>query len=248
MGSYYGTLGKHAFIKSKTPTRAGSATPHLLALKDAWFAAVTETDEGEEIDESTVKLLSGGCDSLAIRPLYRDEIVIKPRAKVVLLTNNEPRMNVIDVAMLDRLRCVPFMARFSKNPTGNEIKANQNLVDSLLNDHIDAIFEWILAGTQEWYQDKVIIPSQVASAYRSKYINENDTLQRFIDECMTKEKGNKINQREFIDLYEEWCMENGIKAYKRSTVVKQLPKKKFIVRKSHGLNYVFNIKINYVSS
>lgn len=241
MGSYYSTLSKDVLIKSSVKSSSGQATPELIPLKNAWMCVVNETEEHEILNDGQIKLLSGGTDSIQIRPLYKEQITIKPKSKIILCTNHMPKLNITDMAMIDRLRCVPFNARFVENPKDCEFEKNPDLVDELINNHLDSFFEWFIIGLQDWYNDKKIIQSKKALEFTNKYINDNDTLQQFLDNKTDKCKGNKIKRSVFIEAYESYCYDNGILFNKRRAV--QEINKRLIVKKYRGYDMIYNLTI-----
>lgn len=245
MGTYSATLNKEVIIKNNGMKTSGQATPHLMALKNAWFGVVNESDRDEELDESQIKNLSGDCDQINIRALYGNTLRIKPKTKIVLLTNHTPRLSTNDSAILDRLKCVPFYARFCRNPSEDEFKSNPEMVNALKKNHVDAFFEWILKGTQRWYANREIVPSRSALEFRKQYVNSNDTLQRFIDNCVERAENQNVKRSRFFELYSTWCTDNGLKPFNKCVAIELFPKKKLKTKKSNGYIVIKDVKINY---
>ncbi len=47
---------------------------------------------------------------------------------------------------------------------------------SLVNDHLDEIFSWIVDGAAEWYETRSLEPCEVMTAEMNKYVQELDVV------------------------------------------------------------------------
>lgn len=102
-----------------------------------------------------------------------------------------------------------------------------------------------LKGTQQWYANREIVPSQSALKFRKQYVDKHDTLQRFINECVQKSKNYRVRKSEFINLYNSWCDDNGVKPFSKSVTLEMLPKKKLKMVKNNGYDVIKDIIISY---
>ena len=68
-----------------------------------------------------------GYDTISARGLYSSTIQFTPICKPIMMTNHKPIFNVDDQAMLDRLKYIPFTARFTDNPQKENLRKTLNL-------------------------------------------------------------------------------------------------------------------------
>lgn len=126
--NFYKAGSKSIFIKQEYEK---SNDPGELSLIGARIGVFSETEEGDELNISTLKAVTGN-DLRSIRPLYcNDKIEFKLIIKPILLTNYKPELNTTDTALLDRLSCIPFDARFVSEPKDE----NEYLKDKYLKDN-----------------------------------------------------------------------------------------------------------------
>jgi phage/plasmid-associated DNA primase len=74
----------------------------------------------------------------------------------------------------------------------------------LQTEHLDEIFRWMVQGSVDWYQNgrKLELP-KVALAAMGEYLNELDTVARFIDDQCVLE--GEANRSDLFMRYESWC-------------------------------------------
>jgi P4 family phage/plasmid primase-like protien len=196
---------------------SSSTSPELVRLMGARFAVLSETGKEEELNATRIKSITGG-DNIVARGLYQDEVQFKLQSTLAMLTNNKPIFDVKDQAMLDRIKLIPFLARFDNTPE------NREYINELMNNCLDEFFSWFVDGAFEWYGGKQLVPCQVMSHEMKAYINELDIQGQFIEErieVITKQdyestpKLQKSTQRIKKDalygMFMAYTMEQGIR-------------------------------------
>ncbi len=177
--TFYVQLSDDVFIDKG---RSGGATPELMPLLGARVGVLSETKKNADLEPKRVKELTGN-DSISARALFKSQITFIPVAKYILMTNFLPRFDARDTAMNDRIRLVPFDARFQKNPT------TQAFVDRFKEQGaLDAVFRHFVKGAHTYYKNGCVRdpPERAVSAMNS-YRGDLDTLGQFLELC---QKGN----------------------------------------------------------
>jgi phage/plasmid-associated DNA primase len=158
---------------------------------------------------------------MAARPPYGKEMInFINKSKLLMLTNWLPNVDVSDEAfVLDRLKLLPMLARFEKNP------ANNTFVNTTLKTpaNQDALFARLVQGAFEFYRDGTVgdIPAVCADAMK-KYLAEMDTVSRFIaDQC---EKGDSfhVSPSDFNEHYTDFCTEQDERSLRPREVKKRM--------------------------
>jgi phage/plasmid-associated DNA primase len=100
-----------------------------------------------------------------------------------MMTNSRPEFDINDTAMTDRIKALPFNAKFENTPE------NIKYVNSLTTDYLDDFFSWMVEGAYKWYQGNALVPCQTMVDGQKDWLEDMDTLKRFIDEkCEINEK------------------------------------------------------------
>ena len=191
---FHTSLSDDTLLKKKN---TGGATPELMDLKHCRLAVLPETDEDAELNAVRIKKLTGG-DVITGRPLFMNQISFKPKAKFKLDTNYKPKINHRDRAMLDRIRCVPFNARFEDKDKAE----NNKFIEELITIHLEQVLSYFVEGAFEWYENGkqfTKIPSICEEALQ-KYKDENkDTFDLWINDNIKLEENTGEFERRILD-------------------------------------------------
>lgn len=170
----YKTLSDQAIMKQKGGSR-GSATPDLLALQNGRLAIMNELNDNFDVDSALVKRLTGN-DEITVRPLYKEEYSFKTQMKIVIITNEKPKLDVSDTAILDRLKFIPFNQRFTKE----KVEEKQEFITSIKNDK-DAMFSYFVRQYPKFLKEG-LEPSELMSMATKTYIEELNDVAQFVEE------------------------------------------------------------------
>jgi putative DNA primase/helicase len=232
---FYVQASKDVMIKNdKSSSNKGSATPHLIPLITARLAMLSETDADDKLDAGFVKSCSGN-DPIPVRPLYGKQFEFIPRAKLALQTNFKPKFDAADTAVVDRVKLTPFLARFT--PTGSgagETKQDKAFTDSLMVEHIDEVFRWMLQGAIKWYATKTLVMPTSAQAQMNEYLEDQDVIEQFIEQKCSK-SGGDTNRAELYQGFKQWCGENSVTAMSATAFYTSLSKKGYKPVKRNGV-------------
>jgi putative DNA primase/helicase len=188
-----------------------------LKLMGARFATCNEVEGNARLSDVKVKRLTGG-DTLTGRGMGKDFIDFKPTFKPVLIANHKPPMQEQDEGIRRRLVVVPF------NVTIPSHERNPDLKQQLLKE-LPGILAWAVRGCLAWNQDgRLIQPNDVENA-TFNYLQDNDTVQAFLDECCQLDPKAKETKGDFHKAYALWCERSGVTAKTTNAVSRQLKTK-----------------------
>lgn len=182
----------------------------IASLFGKRLVVASETEAGERLAESLVKSLTGG-DPITARRMRENFWTFLPTHKLILGTNNKPKIRGRDHAIWRRILLVPFNEVFDgsrKDPTLPEKLASE----------ASGILRWCVEGCLAWQRDGLNPPEEVRAAVR-EYRSSEDTIGRFVrDVCVV---GSSDFTVKFSDLYaalERWCDDTGDNRPGRKTV------------------------------
>ena len=207
-----GDLATTAAFETFVRTRGGHGPRNDLArLHGARLVTASESGAGRRLDEATVKEITGG-DTVAARFLYSEHFEFRPQFKLVLVTNNRPRVDGGDDAMWARMRLIPFTECF----LGREDPELERTLEA----ELPGILRWAVEGCLEWQRDGLGTAGAVERATR-EYREDEDVLGAFLAERCEVGEG-ETPKRELREAYEDFCRELGEQPLAASHLGRQL--------------------------
>jgi len=206
-GEYQTSLNT-TMLTRKRP-EAGSANPDLITMKCKRFMHMSEPDNGEKLNTSCMKQVSGE-DLIQARALFGDQEKFPLMGKIFLSCNDLPPVAQQDNGTWRRIRVIPHTSTFKDtgdpmiDPAkhiyekdlylGEKFKVWRTSFLSLLVHYYDT--EYIVHGLRE--------PSVVTAA-SDRYKEINDVFTVFFDDNFVKEPGaGPINVKAFTKLLRDW--------------------------------------------
>ena len=172
-----------------------------MDLRGARLAIARESAKRRNLDEETIKRLTGG-DTLKARRMHRDFEEFAPTHKLVLMTNHKPRTSM-DTALWRRLRLIPFNHAVTGDAIDPELGGKLRLEAS-------GILNWMLAGCLRWQKQGLNPPKSVIDLTAEHHADQ-DLLGQFFKECVVFDGSFRCTMSELYDSYLFWCADNGIK-------------------------------------
>ena len=208
-GEYQDSLSATALTRKRAD--AGNANPEFIDLKAKRFVSMVEPEEGEKINTSLMKQLSGQ-DMLKVRGLYRGQEGFIFTARIFMSCNELPAVSSMDNGTWRRLRVIPHVATFVEEGKPTNPAAHIHPRDPLLDNKI-AKWRPYFASILVWYYEHRYLngglkePEQVTAA-SNKYKEENDSFAAFCQECLVKEAGTEVRAQDVLVRYKEWIRFN----------------------------------------
>ena len=237
LNSSYKQIMKEVFIQTNK-----SSHVETMEVKGARMCVLNELNCDEKINESLVKSLTGG-DPISARPLYKDVITFQPIAKIYICTNNKPNFNGDDQACIDRVKLIPFNARFVENPIkSNERPCILNIDKILIDEHIDEWFSWLLVGAKNYFHDNQLNPPASIKNAENEYIAEQSSFKSWVAESIIETDKNRLNRAIACLHYEKYCSENSLKTEKKKKFY-SLMMENYTCLKTNGIDCYRDIDI-----
>lgn len=200
LGDYAKTADFEAFLKRNN---VGSPRNDIARLAGARFVVSIEVDEGKQLAEGLVKMVTGG-DTVTARLLYKEAFEFVPSFKLWLAANHAPKVRDDDDAMWRRILRIPMDRVVPKEQRDPKVKAT--LKDPKLAG--PAILAWAVQGCLEWQRDGLGVPPLIEAATQ-EYRNEMDQLREFIGDCCTVASDAWVGTTALWQAYENWAKENA---------------------------------------
>ncbi len=202
LGEYAATADFETFLR-----RHGDAgiRNDVARLAGARLVVSVEVDDGKQLAEGLLKLLTGG-DTVAARFLYRETFEFRPVFKLWLAANDRPKVNADDAAMWRRILQVPFVNVIPEAERDDRVK----LALRTDPDVQTAILAWAVQGCLEWQAEGLSVPACVRD-YTAAYRSEMDPIRDWLADCTAPDPTSWTSTATLRASYEAWCGSNGEK-------------------------------------
>ncbi len=209
------------FMRSKNHEDNQRKTATLAGPR---FICTSEVDEDHRLNEQLIKDITGG-DTIEARKLYQEAFSFTPQFKPWMYGNHMPEIRGTDDAIWSRLRLIPFEVSFQ----GRE---DIHLPEKLQGE-LSGILNWAIQGCLDWQRGGLRPPMKVQAA-TDAYRAEMDVFGPFISECCVINPHAEVLSSDLWQVYNNWCLVNGVKEESQSKLGKYLNSKGFNVERGTG--------------
>lgn len=194
-------LGDFATIAAPDLLVSGVNDRHPTEIADLAgrrLVVASETDEGRRLRIAFVKSATGDKRQKA-RRMREDFWSFDREYKVILSTNNLPRIREETHAIWRRIRVVPFNVIFDEKDQDKE------LLWTLRNEW-SGILAWAVRGCLEWQRGGLRFPPAVTDATQA-YRQQEDLIEQFLMDCCTLGSAPSIavTRKAIRKAYQKWA-------------------------------------------
>lgn len=245
-------LGDYAIAAPATfllERRSEQHETEIARLRGARMVICSEIDQGSKFAEAKVKLLTGG-DRLTARFMRQDHFDFTPSHTLFLMGNHQPTVEAGGPSFWRRLRLIPFMNRV---PDSQKVSGLQQM---LVRDEGPQILAWIVQGAVDVSRLGSLVDPPAVLQATEEYATEEDTLGRFVDECLKFGGGDysRTQAAMLSNTYTRWCRQNGEEELPTRVINRELSARLRVRKaepvKSNGVRQWKNVEIaeNWVPS
>lgn len=192
-----------------------------------------ETEEGQRLNETLVKELTGG-DRIRARRMREDPWEFEPTHTVILATNHEPQVRGTDQGIWRRLKKIPFSVRMLDDQARKDMPR-------LLRAELPGILAWLVRGCLDWQTEGLNTPEIVTEA-TNEYRQNEDVLGAFVAECCFERPGEKEQAGPLYTRYQAWCEASGLGALGKVRFGKAIAERGYR-REKDGNNFYHGLKL-----
>ena len=160
-------------------------------------------DASNKIDPSSYKTIVSG-EKLIFRELYKGSSVLKSVPKLIIATNDLPRVNTGIDAFMRRVILIPFNKVITEENRDLELSHK-------LKGEIEGIFNFAIKGLQRLLEQKQFTHSQMIEKAVLEYKGDLDILDDFLQdhpiEKLEVRGSDHITQNDLYRKVVEWCQQ-----------------------------------------
>jgi len=219
-GNYAATAAADTITRPAFNKSGSSAAPDIVRLYRKRLVICNEWNEGTYINESLIKVLSGGGDEIAVRALYSNKTIsYTPEFVIMLATNHRPNIAGMDYGIWRRLLIIPFEVNFTDAQHTDQ--RDPHLEQYLKENEAEGILNWLVEGYRQWQEEPIDTNTpQKLLDIKMQYKLEMDIIGQFLqehtenmfDHPVPSIVDHKVKTSELYRAYSAWSLENGYKA------------------------------------
>ena len=243
----YGAKMAMSFL-TETRGKSAGADEQLMLLKNARLAYYSETDKNEVLNTAKLKEITSQ-ETLSGRGIFEKQTNFRPTCSHMVTTNYQFSIKTTDHGIWRRIVTYSFKMKFDDNPDPNNKYEKKNdptiAKEFSFNPELKKSFLSILV---EYYKDLYInhngmlknIMKPTIDKETAEYRNQEDIINRFIDEYCIYSPNSTICLSELIDKYEMWYENHISKNHvpEKVEISNQLINSKIVKYIKKGMNKV----------
>lgn len=207
----YAATAKVESLTGKNRRGGGDATPDLMPLVGARFVRASEPEMGAQLQEGTIKELTGG-EPIMVRSLHANFITVSPKFKLTISGNHKPEVRGSDDGIWRRLLLVPFAVQIPA------AERDHRLVEKLWEER-DGIFAWAVEGLLDYLEVGLAEPAEVLDATAEFREESNPVASFLLQACVvTGRAEDSLSARELVEACNFWLVEQGLSEWRPRTI------------------------------
>jgi putative DNA primase/helicase len=225
-------LGDYSMVASQGLLMVKKYQAHATEVADLFrrrLVIVSETNDGERLNEGLIKVLTGG-EAVRARRMREDFWQFEPSHTILLVSNHRPIVSGTDTGIWRRLRIIPFNARIATERQDNRLTEK-------LREEWPAILKWMVGGCLEWQRIGLSDPDEVLDA-TGGYRADQDVLGGFIADCCMTNGTFRVQSGRLYEAYKKWAEESGERIENRRKFSCALEERGFEKIKNNQVWYV----------
>jgi P4 family phage/plasmid primase-like protien len=242
LGEHMGSASSKALVRSKGEKHS----VEIADLAGPRFLQMSETAEGDHLEEATIKQITGG-DRIAARKIAQSNQEWRIAGKIHILTNHLPHISP-SASNKRRLHLVRWPVEIKKPDLRLEEKIRVAELPGVLN--------WLVRGAQMWAENLEqtqvagegrptgLVRPHTAQADLDEYLFDEDELAQWLMEATTATDVPAAKASTAYQSYKQWKWTRGGKELSQTAFGKKLKERKIdSKRKTDGVYFHFALRI-----
>jgi P4 family phage/plasmid primase-like protien len=188
----------------------------LASLYGKLVNICSETSAKGYIYDSNIKAIISG-ESISVHPKYKKEFDFSPFCKLIVTTNNLPKIEDKTNGFYRRFEIIRFDREFAEHEQNKSLKYQ-------LEEELSGILLWAISGLRRLRKNKFFTVSDKSIDYKTEYKKSNNYVILFVEECCQLAKSLDIDKNYIYEEYDKWCDKSGYKALGKNNFGKELLK------------------------
>ena len=173
-----------------------------------------ETNSKSEVYDSIFKAVVSG-DTITGDQKFKNPVKFRPYCKLIIASNNMPRVDDKTSAFFRRLIILRFNRQFS------DVEQNKQLKQELKSE-LDGIFLWALEGLNRLEERKNFNNPKSVANELEEYRKENNNVLVFVEDACLRSPEKSMAKNDIYSEYNLWCKENGFRSLSKIKFGKEL--------------------------
>jgi putative DNA primase/helicase len=204
-GGYATMASFNTFLETKN-NKADETRNDLVSLIGKRFIAASEVNKNSPpLNAALLKCFAGGDGDFQCRGNWESMRNFTPKGKLVLSSNDEPKINDNSFGMRRRLKKIWWEVEIP------EAEQDKQLAEKILAAERAAVLNWLLEGWCSYQQIGLATPA-VITAETEEYLDSQSMTCRFMaDRYVCNSTAQPIKNTIVYKTYTDWCTQGGEK-------------------------------------
>jgi putative DNA primase/helicase len=195
LGDYSWSTGIDTFMDADQKRTGGGPSPHLAALAGRRMVYANEPEDNSKFSDGLIKALTSDEPIGGVRELLKPPFEMTPSFNNTIMANTLPRIGT-DFGIRRRMQVVPWGIIIPMEERDIHLKDK-------LKAEASGILNRLIRGALAYLTEGLNMPEASAEATR-EYHEENDMLAMFLDLCVARSPGDKIQSGALHALFVAW--------------------------------------------
>jgi putative DNA primase/helicase len=229
MGSYADNASFDTFVTQKNDGRIRN---DLAKLVGARYVTASESQDGNHLDESLIKSLTGG-DPITTRFLHKEFFTYYPQFKLWMSSNYKPAIHGLDWGIWRRVKMIPFEVIIPDE------ERDEQLTDKLKGE-LPGILNWALKGLADCLKFGMMYPDKVNAATQ-QYRESQDIVGQFLRAKCFLEPNMSTRVTGLYLSYKNWAADTKEFVLKERKFGDAMRRRGFVVEHKHDGNHYIGV-------
>jgi len=171
----------------------------IAGLQGARFVYASEPELGDVLSEGMIKKLTG-MNTIKARFLNQEFFQFMPEFKLVIETNNQPHIKVVDGGTWNRVKCIPWVEEIPEAEQDKSLRYKLQVEGS-------GVLNWMIEGCYAWLDGGMKIP-EIVRQVTEDYKEDSDKFADFLNYAFVKDSQGFMASDILYILYKMWCSNN----------------------------------------
>jgi len=210
LGEYAGSIPVRAMLESDK--KGSGPDPEMVKVRGLRMIVTSEAPQGSKFSMDMLKLLTGS-DVISARTLFKDLVEFKSIAKLFLHTNVIPDVRGHDPAFFNRLRIIPFDARFVGPEDAHLVDPTRHIYpaiapsvfERMLQQEWSGILAWVVRCSRRFIHDGDLTPPARVRFETDDYRDDQDIVGQWFEVALEEGVDHVEQAQDLYFAFVKWC-------------------------------------------
>lgn len=218
---------------------AGGASPDIVRLYTKRLVRITELKADVPLQEDLIKRLTGG-EPMPVRTLFKGYFEFQNFATPHMSGNGFPTIDGTDHGIWRRL----LIVHWDQTMPPERQRDFEEFVSEFVVEEGPGVLNWLIEGALDFYAHGLYVAPAVRAS-TDEYREEMDPIGEFLNTCVRKADGLRVQANDMYQAYVSWSLANAKRSRTQTKFGKELGKR-YQKSEIEGRNWYQDVELHSV--